>query len=77
MPILTEHIVENLLNHMDAAQNEAIKAEQASRGRAAKPSAYVRLMKPAEIETSALNFSTDLDENTVLRIAHASVTHPT
>jgi hypothetical protein len=53
MPILTEHIVENLLNHMDAAQNEAIKAEQASRGRALKPSAYVRQMKPSEIETSA------------------------
>jgi hypothetical protein len=53
MPILTEHIVENLLNHMDAAQNEAIKAEQASRGRALKPSAYVRQMKPSEIEISA------------------------
>jgi hypothetical protein len=62
---------------MDAAQNEAIKAVQASRGRAAKPSAYVRLMKPAEIETSALDFSTDLDENTVIRITHASVTGPT
>ncbi len=54
MPILTEHIVENLLNHMDAAQDEAIKAEQASRGRALKPSAYVRQMKPYEIQNICL-----------------------
>ncbi len=76
MPILTEHIVDNLLNHMDAAQNEAIKAEQASRGRALKPSAYVRQMKPSEIETSALEFKSDLTD-TVIRIAHASVNGPT
>jgi hypothetical protein len=77
MPILTEHIVENLLNHMDAAQNEAIKAEQASRGRALKPIAYIRQMKPSQIETSALEFITDLSEDTVIRIAHASVNGPT
>jgi hypothetical protein len=76
-PILTEHIVENLLNHMDTAQNEALKAEQASRGRAAKPVAYVRQMKPAEIQIAALDFNTDIDQNIVLRIAHASMIGPT
>ena len=77
MPILTEHIVENLLNHMDAAQDAAIKAEQASRRRALEPFAYVRQMKPSEIKTSALEFITDLSEDTVLRIALPSVNGPT
>jgi hypothetical protein len=62
---------------MDAAQDEAIKADQASRGRALKPSVYVRQMKPSEIEISALEFITDLSEDTVLRIAHSSVNGPT
>jgi hypothetical protein len=34
-------------------------------------------MKPSEIETSALEFITDLSEDTVLRIAHSSVNGPT
>jgi hypothetical protein len=33
---LTEHIIVDLLTHMDTAENDALKAEQASRGRAVK-----------------------------------------
>jgi hypothetical protein len=75
--MLTEGIVVDLLQHMDTAQTEAIKGEQASRMRALKPSAYVREMKPNEILASSLAFTSDLSEVTVLRIAQSSVNGPT
>jgi hypothetical protein len=76
-PRLTEHIIVDFLNHMDTAENEALKAEQDSRGRAAKPVVHVRQMKEAEIQTASFNFNIDIDQNTMLRIAYASVTGPT
>jgi hypothetical protein len=76
-PRLTDHIMVAFLTHMDTAQNDAIKAEQASRGRAAKPVIYVRQMKDPEIQAASFNFSTNIEKYTMLRIAHASGTGPT
>jgi hypothetical protein len=62
---------------MDIAQGEYLQREQAQRMRALKHTSYVREMKPNEITDSASTFISQISNETVLRIAHASVQGPT
>jgi hypothetical protein len=76
-PLLTDDIIADLLQHIDTAQGDLHRQEQAQKMRALQHTAYIRQMKQKEIVDTATSFVSQISTDTVLRIAQAAITGPT